>query len=68
LLISPSHISEQPANDLEDWFDAHRLDDSYVPTGFKGVGVEHRAGPGHPFGLRLSSGDKKALIAFLRTL
>jgi hypothetical protein len=53
---------------LEHWFDSHRLDDSYVPTGFKGVGVEHRAVPGHPFGLRLSSGDKKALIAFLRTL
>ena len=35
---------------------------------FKGVGVEHRAVKGHPFGLRLSSDDKRALIAFLRTL
>jgi hypothetical protein len=53
---------------LEDWFDSHRLDESYVPTGFKGVGVDHRAVKGHLFGLQLSPDDKKALIAFLRTL
>ena len=28
---------------LEDWFDAHRLDSDYVPTGFKGAGVTNRA-------------------------
>jgi hypothetical protein len=53
---------------LEDWFDAARLRDDYVPTGFKGFGTERRAVKGHEFGLTLSSGDKKALIAFLRTL
>jgi hypothetical protein len=53
---------------LEDWFDAARLRDDYVPTGFKGYGVERRAVPGHEFGLRLSAEDKRALIAFLRTL
>jgi hypothetical protein len=53
---------------LEDWFDPHRLDESYVPTGFKGIGVEHRAVKGHPFGLTLSPEDKRALIAFLKTL
>lgn len=53
---------------LEDWFDSQRLDESYVPTGFKGVGADHRAVKGHPFGLQLSSDEKKALIAFLRTL
>jgi hypothetical protein len=53
---------------LEDWFDPHRLQESYVPTGFKGVGVEHRAVPGHPFGLTLRDEDKRDLIAFLRTL
>jgi mono/diheme cytochrome c family protein len=37
---------------LEDWFDARRLDTV----------------KGHPFGLRLSPADKRALIAFLRTL
>jgi hypothetical protein len=53
---------------LEDWFDAHRLRDDYVPTGFKGYGVKTRAVKGHEFGLDLSVEDKKALIAFLRTL
>jgi mono/diheme cytochrome c family protein len=53
---------------LEDWFDPHRLDDDYVPTGFKGYQVTHRAVPGHPFGLKLSADDKRSLIAFLRTL
>jgi hypothetical protein len=53
---------------LEDWFDAKRLRDDYVPTGFKGFGVETRAVPGHRFGLQLASEDKRALIAFLRTL
>lgn len=53
---------------LEDWFDPRRLRDDYVPTGFRGVGVETRAVKGHPFGLDLSARDKQALIAFLRTL
>jgi hypothetical protein len=53
---------------LEDWFDPNRLRDDYVPTGFKGYQVEHRAVPGHEFGLKLSSEDKKALIGFLKTL
>jgi hypothetical protein len=53
---------------LEDWFDPRRLRDDYVPTGYKGDGVTHRAVRGHPFGLGLSEEDKAALIAFLRTL
>lgn len=53
---------------LEDWFDARRLRDDYVPTGFKGHGVAARAVKGHQFGLGLSSMDKAALIAFLKTL
>lgn len=53
---------------LEDWFDLHRLSDNYVPTGFKGYGIEKRAVPGHEFGLRLPSEDKQALIAFLKIL
>src|SRR5262249_12782989 len=53
---------------LEDWFDAKRLESDYVPTGYKGYGVEHRGVPGHPFGLSLSAADKSALIAFLKTL
>ncbi len=53
---------------LEDWFDPARLKDDYVPTGFKGYGVKTRAVKGHEFGLKLTSEDKQALIAFLKTL
>lgn len=53
---------------LEDWFDPKRLQDDYVPTGFKGPGVTTRAVKGHPFGLALSAADRAALIAFLKTL
>jgi hypothetical protein len=53
---------------LEEWFDTARLRDDYVPKGFKGYHVEHRAVPGHEFGLKLAANEKAALIAFLRTL
>jgi hypothetical protein len=53
---------------LEDWFDANRLRPDYVPTGYRGYGSPTRAIPGHEFGLDLSPEDKKALIAFLKTL
>src|SRR5215510_3618131 len=53
---------------LEEWFDARRLRDDYVPTGFKGAGVKTRAVKFHEFGLQLSAEDKRALIAFLKTL
>lgn len=53
---------------LEDWFDPRRTHDDYVPTGFVGYGVKTRAVKGHPFGLALSEADRKALIAFLKTL
>ena len=53
---------------LEDWFDRKRLAADYVPSGWKGPGVKHRAVPGHEFGLDLPPEDRQALIAFLRTL
>ncbi len=53
---------------LDDWFDSRRLRDDYVPTGFRGSGVRTRAVKGHEFGLTLSVEDKRALIAFLKTL
>jgi hypothetical protein len=53
---------------LEDWFDPRRSRDDYVPTGFRGAGIRARAVKGHEFGLRLSPSDRRALIAFLRTL
>jgi hypothetical protein len=53
---------------LEDWFNPARLRDDYIPTGFKPYGVKTYAVRGHPFGLDLNVEDKKALIAFLKTL
>lgn len=53
---------------LDDWFDPARLRDDYVPTGFKPYGIKTRAIRGHEFGLKLSTGDRQALIAFLKTL
>jgi hypothetical protein len=53
---------------LEDWFNPRRLDDNHLPTGFRGFGVETRKVPGHTFGLDLDDADRKALIAFLKTL
>jgi hypothetical protein len=53
---------------LEDWFDPRRLNAGYVPTGHIGYGLKTRPVKGHRFGLDLSAEDKKALIAFLKTL
>jgi hypothetical protein len=53
---------------LEDWFDKRRLDPNYVPTGYKGYNTQTRSIQGHEFGLDLSADEKKALIAFLKTL
>ena len=53
------------AETLEEWFDAARLNEDYVPKGF------HLApGPikGHEFGLKLPEEDRRALIVFLKTL
>jgi len=53
---------------LEDWFDFRRQNDDYVPTGFRPPHVRTYSVKGHVFGLDLSNGDRKALIAFLKTL
>ncbi|HET6267668.1 MAG TPA: hypothetical protein VFG11_08125 [Acidobacteriota bacterium] len=53
---------------LEDWFDPRRIQDDYVPTGFRGYGIKTRAVKGHTFGLSLSAEERKDLIAFLKTL
>lgn len=53
---------------LEEMFDPARMRDEFVPSGFRGPGVERRAVHGHEFGLDLSEEDRRALIAFLRTL
>jgi hypothetical protein len=53
---------------LEDWFDFRRLQEDYIPTGFKPGGTTTYAVKGHEYGLDLSAEDRKALIAFLKTL
>jgi hypothetical protein len=54
---------------LEDWFDPRRLGPEYVPTGWKGPpGTKARAVTGHRFGLNLPPDDRRALVAFLKTL
>ena len=57
-----------PCMTLEDWFDPSRLDANYRPTGFIGYRTSNRAVPGHEYGLDLTIEERKALIAFLRTL
>lgn len=52
---------------LEEWFDERRLTDDFTGTGFRGP-YKTRAVRGHRFGLALTPDDKRALIAFLRTL
>jgi hypothetical protein len=53
---------------LDEMFDPDRLRADHVPGGWKGPGMQKRSIPGHEFGLKLSPGDKSALIAFLQTL
>jgi hypothetical protein len=56
---------EGQAASLEEWFDPARLNADYVPKGF------HLAPgpiPGHEFGIKLPAADRRALIAFLKTL
>ena len=53
---------------LEDWFDPRRVRDDYVPTGWKPHDRPSYAVKGHTYGLTVSDEDRRALIAFLRTL
>jgi hypothetical protein len=53
---------------LEDWLDPRHTRDDYVPTGFRHYGEKTYAVKGHPYGLTLSEDDRKALVAFLKTL
>jgi hypothetical protein len=53
---------------LEDMFDKRRLQNDYVPTGYKPASVKTMAVAGHKYGLDLNEEDKKALIAFIRSL
>jgi hypothetical protein len=49
-------------------FDKTRLNEDYVPKGYKPAHVKTMAVKGHLFGLDLNEKDKKDLIAFIRSL
>ena len=53
---------------LEDWFNPKRSRDDYVPTGWRPHDRATYAVRGHTFGLALAEDDRRALIAFLKTL
>ncbi len=52
---------------LEQVLDPARFRDDFVPDGYHGIDST-RAVPGHPFGLALSTREREALLAYLRTL
>jgi len=53
---------------LEDLFDVARFSPNYIPTAYKPYGVEKMAVTGHPFGMELKADEKKALVAFIKSL
>ena len=53
---------------LEDWFDPARVREDYVPTGWRPFDRRSYAVKGHRFGLDLPEDERRALLAFLRTL
>ena len=56
------------AASLDEWFDPARTGSEYVPQGFRGFDGKARSIAGHRFGLQLTEGERRDLIAFLRTL
>ena len=53
---------------LEEMFDPARLQPEFGASGFMLPGLKGRAVKGHEFGLKLAAEDKRALLAFLRSL
>ncbi len=64
----PALLHDGSVASLEEMFDPDRLRPDHVPGGWKGAELGNRSIPGHPFGLGLNAEDKKALLAFLRSL
>jgi len=62
------YLHDGAVTSLEEMFNAARLQDDFVPTGFLPPGQKTRAVKGHEFGLRLNATEKGALLAFLRSL
>lgn len=53
---------------LEEMFHPDRLKATHKPGGFRPLGTDTRAIPGHTFGLNLEPEERQQLIAFLKTL
>lgn len=53
---------------LEEMFDKRRLQSDYRPSGYMPANRKTMAVVGHKYGLDLSADDKKALIAFIKSL
>lgn len=53
---------------LEEVLDPKRLRPDFVPTGFMPPHLKSMAVKGHPFGMDLTDEEKRALIAFIKTL
>ncbi len=62
------YLHDGSVTNLEEMFDPDRLKETHLPGGWSPPGTKTWAIKGHPFGLDLSAEDKKALIAFLKTL
>jgi mono/diheme cytochrome c family protein len=62
------YLHDGAVTSLEEMFDAGRVADDFVPTGFMPPGQKTRAVKGHAFGLTLTPAEKGELLAFLRSL
>ncbi len=62
------YLHDGAAASLEEMFDPDRLKESHAPGGWCPPGTQTRAIKGHEFGLEMSEAERKALIAFLKTL
>jgi len=64
----PRLLHDASVTSLEEMFDPARTSPEYEPKGWNPPGMTKRAVPGHTFGLSLNAEDRKALLAFLRSL
>ncbi|HEY7172939.1 MAG TPA: hypothetical protein VH417_18935 [Vicinamibacterales bacterium] len=62
------YLHDGSLTSLEEMFNAARLDDDFVRSGFTPPGVKTQGVRGHEFGLRLDATEKGQLLAFLRSL
>ena len=68
LWMQPAFFHNGTLGSLEEVFDQKRLNNDFVPGGYKPVHIKTMAVKGHEFGLDLNEEEKAALLAFLKTL